>query len=181
MKASENGSLKPIEDCWVQIESWRINMHALPEISDSKGAIFNDETAIGRSTPIKTYAHSEARQISMTIHMYGDTEDRLLENIADLAAIESAVYPKKGFDPFAPPPICKIKCGGILTPGSGGTNDPLCVILKNYSIKFATDVAWVNVYGSGLVPTKFDVDTTWEVVYASSDLPGQERIFSEGR
>ena len=54
------------------------------------------------------------------------------------------------------------------------------VILKSYSIKFPREVVWVDVYG-GLFPVQFDVDTTWEVVYASSDLPGQERIFSQGR
>lgn len=180
MKASEDGQLKKINDCWIEIKGTRIVMHALPDISDSKGAIFNDETAIGRATPIKAYAHSEARQISMTIHMYGATLDEIDENISHLAMIESAVYPQKSGDPFTPPPICKLHCGRVLKPGYNNSGEPLCAILKNYSFKAPIDVPWVDVYG-GLFPIKFDIDTTWEIVYASSDLPGQERIFAEGR
>lgn len=180
MKATENGSLKEIKDCYVEIKGSKIYMNSLPDLSDSKSAVFNDETAIGRSTPIKTFAHSDARQISLTIHMYGSDLDEIDANISHLANIESAVYPQKEFDPFSPPPICKIKCGRTLTPGYDATGEPLCVILKSYSIKFPREVVWVDVYG-GLFPVQFDVDTTWEVVYASSDLPGQERIFSQGR
>jgi hypothetical protein len=56
--------------------------------------------------------------------------------------------------------------------------EPLCVVLRNYTVKFPTDVAWdENFY----CPYKFDVETTWEAVYKSSDLPGQERIFTSGR
>ena len=66
--------------------------------------------------------------------------------------------------------------------------DELCVILKNYSVKFPTDVSWLNEnsnfgqsgYGN-FTPMKFDVETTWDVVYASSELPGQERIYALGK
>ena len=52
------------------------------------------------------------------------------------------------------------------------------MILKSYSVKFPTDIAWDE---STLLPYKFDVDTSWDVVYKSMDLPGQERIFQTGR
>lgn len=178
MKATESGKLKRINNCWVDIPRTigPIYMHALPDISDSKGAVYNDETAIGRSTPIKTFSHGEARQISMTMHFYASDEFEAYDNFTYLAAIASAIYPQKG-NPYAPPPVCKIKCGRLLAPGVA-SNGELCVILKNYSIKFPTDVAWI---GEELLPSKIDIDTSWEVVYASDDLPGKERILDEGK
>jgi hypothetical protein len=178
MKATENGKLKQIRNCWVSIPGTigTIYMHALPDISDSKGAVYNEETAIGRSTPIKAYSHSEARQINMTLHFYASDEFEAYDNFTYLAAIASAVYPSKG-NPYAPPPVCKIKCGRLLAPGVAG-DGILCVILKNYSIKIPTDVAWI---GEELLPTKIDIDTSWEVVYSSDNLPGHERILDEGK
>jgi hypothetical protein len=54
----------------------------------------------------------------------------------------------------------------------------LCVVLRRYSVKLPTDVAWDE---ETYCPYKFDLETEWEVVYTSSDLPGAERIFSTGR
>jgi hypothetical protein len=66
-----------------------------------------------------------------------------------------------------------MKCGRLLTEG-----EELCVILKSYTVKFPTEIAWDE---SSYAPYKFDIDTQWDVVYTSADLPGQERIFTSGR
>lgn len=174
MKATEGPLLVEIENCWVEISGRKIVMKSLPEISDSKSAAYNDEPVIGRSFPLKTFSHSENRSISFTFHFYVIHRDDIPENILNLRAIQSACYPRSGTGgaPFIPPPVCKLKCGAML--GS----EPLCVVLRNYSLKIPTDVAWDEQY---YCPWKFDVDTTWEVVYKSSELPGHERIFQSGQ
>jgi|688.fasta_scaffold287249_2 hypothetical protein len=191
------GPLNPIDDCYIIIpyegarppESGRqsptfkffdkyvqIIMDNLPDISDTKSANYADETIIGRSNPVKTYSQSDNRSISMQLHFIVSKQNDLYENLAKLRAIQSAVYPREGEgggSPFIPPPVCKMKCGNLL-----GTKE-ICVILKSYSVKFPTDVAWDD-ESKTFTPYKFDIDTTWDVVYSSSNLPGQNEIFNAG-
>jgi len=181
------GPLMPIRDCYVDIptvsEGWsvtgsplnfRLEMKVLPDISDSKSANYSDEPLMGRSFPLKTYSHSDNRAISMTIHMIVSEPDDLNYNLKALRAVQSAVYPRHSMSdaPYIPPPICRIKCGRLLA------ESELCVVLKQYSVKFPTEVAWDE---NSFVPFKFDIETSWEAVYKSSDLPGTERIFQLGR
>lgn len=181
------GPLVPITNCYIIIPynrsdspitvgtpNFRLEMKVLPEISDSKTANYSDEPIIGRSFPLKTYSHSDNRAISMTIHMVVSEPKDLTYNIEALRAIQSAVYPRHGFgdSPYVPPPICRIRCGRLLA------ESELCVVLKQYTVKFPTEVAWDE---DSFVPFKFDIDTSWEAVYKSSDLPGAERIFTAGR
>lgn len=172
------GALNPIADCYVVIPpsfpvSKPLTMKVLPDISDSKSATYSDEPVMGRSSPVKTYSHSDNRQIGMTIHMIVSEPGDVEGNLRALRAIQSAVYPRHGMNsPFVPPPVCKIKCGRILA------EEELCVVLRNYNVKFPTEVAWDE---ATFVPFKFDIETSWEVVYKSSDLPGAERIFQLGR
>jgi hypothetical protein len=184
----DNGSLIPISDCYIIIpidgrgrsglsegeNEIKITLDILPDISDSKSANYNDETVIGRSSPLKTYSNSDNRSITMQLHFIVSKPSDVTENLQKLRAIQSAVYPRDGANgaPFIPPPVCRIKCGSLLS-----AQGDICVILKQYSVKFPTEVAWNENY---FTPMKFDVDTTWDVVYASSDLPGQERIFGLG-
>lgn len=152
-----------------------IILNNLPDISDSKQAQYNDEPIMGRSSPLKTYSHSTSRKISMGLHFYVTKPGDLETNMDYLRALESAVYPRNGtaYDmPFLPPPICKLKCGPLLSSGYD-----ICAVLLSYSVKFDTRVAW----SEGLVPFKMDVDTEWEVVYKSSDLPSQQNILFTGR
>lgn len=178
MKATTpDGSLRELEDCWIEVPpsagGKQINMRILPEISDSKSAAYNDEPIIGRSFPLKTYSHSENRSISWTAHFIVCKSADIGRNLEELRMLEACVYPKNdGISPYEPPPVCKLYCGELL----GMT--PLCAVLKSYSVKFPTDVAWDD---TGYLPYKFDVDMTWEVVYDSQDLPGAERIMGEGR
>jgi hypothetical protein len=183
MPAATNigGALKPIEGCYVIIpmggsEEFELNFKVLPDISDSKTVSYNDEQVIGRASPLKTYAQSDNRTLSVQIHMIVSQESDVQYNIRALRAIQSAAYPREDSSngaPFIPPPVCRIKCGHLLS-----VNQELCVVLKSYSVKFPTEVAWDE---ETFVPFKFDIDTSWDVVYKSADLPGQDRIFSSGR
>lgn len=176
------GALKPIDGCYVVIpiegesEDFKLEFKVLPDISDSKSVSYNDEAVIGRASPLKTYSQSDNRTISMQIHMVVSSESDVEYNITALRAIQSAAYPRNGKDtgaPFVPPPVCRMKCGMLLSSGQD-----LCVVLKSYSVKFPTEVAWDE---STFVPFKFDIDTSWDVVYKSAELPGQDRIFQTGR
>jgi hypothetical protein len=169
----QGGNLIPINDCYIELPSKRITVRSLPEIADTKSANYNDESIIGRSFPMKTYSHSENRSITITLHYYTITDKDVTTNIEELRALESVVYPRAGDGAvsYKPPPVCQIKCGKLLA------DEALCVVLRSYSVKFPTDVAWDE---DTLLPMKYDIDTTWEVVYSSSDLPGQERIFKFG-
>ena len=167
-----------LRDCYIFVPNFgRVELNNLPDISDGKSAAYNDESPIGRSFPLKTYSHSENRAISMQLHFYVGKRSDIVLNLEYLRALESCVYPRDQVAgaanaPFVPPPICRIRCGKLLA------DTELCCILKSYSVKFPTDVAWDSDF---YTPYKFDVDTSWEVVYKSSDLPGQGRILSSGR
>lgn len=172
------GQLVDVKDCYIKVSAGgsfeEIPLRILPDISDSKSASYNDEPIVGRSFPMKTFSHSENRVISMQAHFITLEEQDVEKNLRYLRLLESAVYPRTGENgaPFLPPPICTIKCGRLLA------DEELCVILKSYSVKFPTDVAW---YGSSYMPQKFEVDLSWEVVYRTSELPGQDRILDTGR
>ena len=186
------GDLAPIEECWIDIPipgqpagTGKIVMNNLPDLGDSKQAVYNNIPVMGRSFPFYTYSHSGDRVISLQLHFYtlkrGDSE----RNLKYLRYIESAVYPRKGNDfvPYVPPVVCKLKCGNLLSNDSGNnltdsSGSPLCVILQNYNVKFPTDVAWDK---TTLCPYRFDVDTSWYVVYTSEDLPYASRIVTLGR
>jgi len=173
----DGGPLKPIAGCYIIVpletgSERKITFNILPDISDQKGAAYNDETVIARSSPLKTYSTSENRSLSVGMHFVVSRPSDVFTHLQDLRVIQSAVYPREGFGvPFVPPPICRIRCGELLSSGE------LCVVLKSYSVKFPTDAAWdENIF----TPFKFDVDTSWDVVYKTERLPGQQRIFQSG-
>lgn len=161
-----------------------IKFTIMPEISDTKGARYGDEDVPGRSSPFKTYAHSENRIINIEMHFIALKKKDMDRNLEKLRLLQSALYPRDEFGkaPYAPPTICQIKCGLLLA------DDEVCAILKSYNIKFGTDVPYgvaTSLKGkTGIMPYKFDVSTTWEVVYANDisgqGLPGQDRIIISG-
>jgi hypothetical protein len=189
MKATQiNGDLAPIPNCDIVVPTSRgqhlIPMRILPEISDSKSATYQDEQVIGRSFPIKTYSHGENRSITMKVHFVILKSRDAFDNIQHLRALQSAVYPRESnSSPYLPPPICKIRCGHLLS------SEYLCVVLRQYNVTFDTTVAWFegsadnNFIGplqtDTYLPYKFDVDLTWEVVYQTKNLPGQDKIFGD--
>ena len=181
MRATNSGSLNEIPDCTIEIPSRKkgshiIQLNNLPDVSDSKTAVYNNETIMGRSFPLYTYSHSGDRSISLQLHFFivnkGDGE----KNLEDLRWIQSAAYPRKGKGglPYLPPPVCQIRCGDILAT----KGEAICVSLQSYSVRFPTEVAWDE---KTYCPYRFDVDTQWLAVYTSSDLPYQNRIISLGR
>lgn len=169
-----SGILIEINDCYIEVGQRKIIMDNLPDISDTKKATYSDEATIGRSSPFKNYSNSDNRAISWTCHFFiqkkGD-EQRILQ---DIRLLESCTYPKSqttGGAPYAPPPICHLKCGKLLG------DDYVCAVLDTYSIKFDTSMPWEQ---STFLPYKVDMDLQFQVVYNHSDLPGSERIMQFG-
>ncbi len=165
----DGGALSLIDNCYIKIQGEIITMNILPDISDGKSAQYNDEPVIGRSFPMKTYSHSDNRSISWTAYFISTSKEDIGRNLGYLRLIESAVYPRdEDFQPYAPPPVCALMCGQLLDRVS-----ELCAVMKSYSVKFPTDVAWDKHTN---LPYKFSVDMQFDIIYESSDLPGQERI-----
>lgn len=176
MRATFNSGLLDTlnNKCTLDIPGFNtIQIKILPEVSDSKSARYVDDPVIGRSTPYKTYAHSDNRVLGIKFHFQAVVRAELGEIAQNFYAISSLTYPRKGSanGPYAPPPICKFSCGKLL-----GTS-PLCLVLDNYSLSIPTDVVWDD---ETLIPYYFMLQTSWHVVYASSNLPSQERIIGGG-
>lgn len=199
-KATTVGKLNPINSCTISIPGLERNskpsenpndpggtvllpgykpetivLNNLPDITDSKSAVYNQEAILGRSFPMYTYSHSGDRVINMQLHFFVVEYVDIATNLRYLRLLESAVYPRRSDVsgmPFQPPPVCQIECGRLLG------NEPLCVVLQSCQARFDTNVPWdVETF----VPFKMDVDTSWLTVYDSADLPFQDRIIKSGR
>jgi len=193
MKATTAGRLNVIPDCYIIIplrgapNNGKIELRALPDISDSKQANYNHQDIIGRSAPLYTYSHSADRQIGMALHFHIIQPGDAFRNLQTLRLIQAAVYPREGSNgaPYRPPVICRIRCGDLL---STREEPEVCVILTQYSVKFPTEVAWENVRGTSssggatgqYCPYKFDIDTSWTVVYTNPELPFANKILQTG-
>lgn len=169
-----SGNLVPLEKCYIKVGSQpEIYMTILPDISDSKSAKYDDTTISGRSSSIKGYSHSDPRTISWSVHFLATTENQVAKNLQELRILQSAVYPYNkplnASAPYAPPPICKLRCGDILA--RGGVE--ICAILTSCACKFDTSVPWQD---ESYIPYKFDVDLSFEEVFDNLDLPGAESI-----
>lgn len=180
MKATlPSGVLVPIPDCFIDIPdlSITIPMKILPDISDGKSATYSDESGIGRSMPFKSYTNSDNRSIGWTIH-WVICKDGDQENIIEwMRALEACVYPQDGdgrATPYAPPPICKLQCGELLSSKDAG---PICAVLKSYSIKYDPSVPWDE---ESLLPYKLDIDLQFDVIYNQAELPGAMKILESG-
>lgn len=149
-----------------------IRFKILPEITDGKRTSFIGEPIQGRTSPLKTYSHSEERIVNITMHFILAGEDDAELHLEYLRWIQSAVYPRERENfLYLPPPVCEFKCGALLG------EEPLTIVLQSYNVKYPVNVAWEPVYH---IPMKFSIDTTWETVYRSDELPGQERIINWG-
>lgn len=170
---SADGSLQELAKCRISTPNGDIKLKILPDITDSKGANYQSEPIIGRTSPIFNYSYSEARMINSELTFMVTKCTDINDNIKYLRLIESLVYPgdAAGGAPYTPPPVCKFYCGQLL--GEAG----VCVVLKSYNVKFSPDVAWdVETY----LPYKFSVSCQWEVVYACSNLPTNSMIRTAG-
>lgn len=181
-----DGQMNVLEKCFIDIPSLSITlkMQSLPDISDGKGAQYGDETSIGRSTPFKTYQNSDNRTIGWTAHYMVTQEKDIPLLFSYIRAVQAAVYPFDSKDtnlggnaagiggaPYAPPPVCKLQCGHLLS-----KLGPINAVLKSYSIKFDPSVPWDE---KTYLPYKFDLDLSFDVIYNQSDLPGANRIFND--
>lgn len=175
MKATTSyGDLNEIPDCYIQIPGKRtVRFRILPDVGDQKSAKYGGDEAIGRSSPMTIYNNSDARKISIDIHFITLKREDLLRNRKDLWALMSCTYPNLGENgvPYRPPTICRLKIG--LQTGMRG----LCAVMESYNIKYDPSMPWDR---ETLIPYKFDLNTTWQVTYASTDLPGADRIFNMG-
>jgi hypothetical protein len=156
--------------CTIYTPCGNICLKILPEISDSKGANYISDTAPGRTMPLTTYAYSEPRTISTDLHFMITKFADIQENLQSLRIIQNLVYPgpSSSIAPFTPPPVVKFVCGNLMDGPNG-----LCLILKNYSVRYPTDVAWDIVT---FLPYRFTISCSWEVVYACQDLPTNKCI-----
>lgn len=162
------GDLNDIDDCYIDVDSARIPMTILPDISDGKSANYTNENSLGRTTPFIVFANGELRTISWTCHWIIKKSDDPDLYLGYIRRLQSAVYPTDQVG--HPPPLCKIKCGKILSSGE------LCCVLKSYSIKFDTSVPWDE---SILIPYKLDIDLQFDVVYDQSNLPIASTILED--
>ncbi|NDB85196.1 MAG: hypothetical protein EB127_21215 [Alphaproteobacteria bacterium] len=154
-----------------------IQMQSLPDINDGKGASYGDETAIGRATPFKTYSQSDNRTVGWTAHFMITAESDVSILWRYIRAIQAATYPFDGREgslngaPYAPPPICRLQCGDLLS-----KNGPLNAVMKSYSIKFDTSVPW---HEETFLPYKFDIDMQFDIIYDQSYLPNASKILQD--
>ena len=152
-------------------------MNILPDISDSKSALYQSENGIGRAAPFTVFAHSELRTISWTCHfIVHSTRSALGGDITSAAdvidairTLQSATYPETSDG--KPPPICKLKCGKLLS------DNDVCAVLKSCTVKYDTTVPWDT---STMIPYKVDVDLTFDVIYDQSKLPISSSILKLG-
>lgn len=162
-----SGRLAVLSKCKIITPCGTICLRILPDISDSKGANYAQENAIGRSNPMITFAFSEPRMINTELHFMTTTTDDINDNWRSLSIIKSLVYPGtatvNGGAPFTPPPVVKFICGDLLDGPNG-----LCLILKNYNTRYPTNVAWDE---ETYLPYQFSISCSWEVVYACRNLP----------
>ena len=157
--------------CFLQIGSFTLYFNNLPDLSESKSASYNDEAVIGRAAPIKTYANSDNRSISCSISLFVQKKQDCKDNISILRKIQSAVYPRTGVGaPYFPPVICRIQCGDLFS------KDPICCVMRDYNVKFPTDVPWDL---DTLCPYKMEISMTLEQVYSSNNLPNQDLILKD--
>lgn len=177
MKATlANGTLVDLVDCYIKIPELNttITMNALPSISDSKGASYTDEVGMGRSMPFKNYQSSENRSISWVAHFMvcqdGD-QQKILNYLRAFEACTYAMTSSAGGAPYSPPPVCKIRCGELLS------DFEVCCVLKNYSVSFDENVPWDE---ETFIPYKMDISLQFDTVYNQADLPGAERIMTDG-
>lgn len=167
----KSGHLNNIPKCYIQIGNFTLEMNNLPDLGDSKNATFESQNIPGRSSPMVTYSHSEARNIPVTITLVVQDKSDCKKNIAILRKIQSTVYPRRGpAAPYFPPALCKIKCGSLLS------DNPICVIMKDYNIKFPQDVPWDE---ETLCPYKMDISMSFEQVFSSNALPNNEMIMQD--
>lgn len=178
MKATlPSGELVPIPDCYIVIPALDVEMpmKIMPDISDSKSASYSNENAIGRSFPFTNYSYSENRTIAWTAHFIVCKDSDPDEIMGFVRACEACTYPitqDTSGASYAPPPICRLRCGELLS-----FQDDVCAIMKSYSVKFDNTVPMAE---GSYIPFKLDIDLQFDVVQDQANLPGAHQIMDLG-
>jgi len=89
-------------------------------ITDSKVAVYNDISIIARSSPLKTYVQSQARQIAFTLDFFAAPQPGLNFIIPPLIrnridALRALTYPDYTVSGIKPPPRCLVRIGSQLS------------------------------------------------------------------
>lgn len=89
-------------------------------VTDTKVAVYNDISIIARSTPLKSYVQSQARQITFTLDFFtapqpglGFIIPPLIRNRID--ALRALTYPIYDVSGVKPPPRCLVRIGAQLS------------------------------------------------------------------
>lgn len=171
----EIGDLRPIPNCWIQLgeqEEDQITLYSLPQISESKTVEYSDQTIQGRAAPVKTYAYSSNRTITLTLHLYVTRNTDIERNLNIIRRIAALAHPEYN-NTYLPPRIARIKCGKLLGEDSTGTP----VVLKSYDVSYDTNIQWF--YDEQLqtyMPLHVEISTQWDVVYSWQSLPGHNDV-----
>jgi hypothetical protein len=179
LATNSTGDMKYIPDCWIRIPGLNlgedgdmVRLNALPEINEAKSVRYSDQTIQGRAAPIKTYAYSENRTISMTLHLYVTLKSDIKRNIEIIRGIASLTHPEYNAS-YLPPRIARIKCGKLLS----GDPQGVPVSLKSYEINYDNTVQWFwSEEDQTYFPLHLSLPTSWDVVYSSASLPGADQV-----
>ena len=167
-----NGSWVVIREITITVPgAGDVPIQVLPEISESKSAMVNDQNILGRSSPIKIYSGSSARTFSITLNYHILSEEDPVMIQKAVRALSAAVHPEYQ-GTYKPVPVCQIKIPGMIEDGKGG---PAPVICKSYQITYDAQVWWY-VTDELMMPSHISIATEWERVYSFQDLPGQANV-----
>ena len=195
-----NGRLAILRHCKIFTPKGPICLRVLPELTDSKTASYANEPVIGRTTPVITYSYSEPRTINSELTFIIATCEDIGDNLRYKRIIESLVYPgdESANAPYTPPPVSRFVCGQLFSREKDPCDeddkpeDGVCVILKSYSIRYPTEVAWdtneIDIEDTmdmtppaSYLPYRFTISCSWEVVYACAKLPTCKKIAVQTR
>lgn len=164
MKAtSGTGNLEIIKDIIFEIGGEKADIYAVPEISESKSAKYNDIGIMGRSTPLKSYSYSDNKSIDVTFFCHSIDAITLEANKKLLRMVRSSVYPV--YSGYVPPKVGYLKIFDILE------ND---IVGNSYSLTYGNQYAWKDEQ----LPIYMEIRANFHAVWPHSDLPGFDDIIS---
>ena len=107
-------------------------------ITDNKSAVFNDINIIARSSPIKSYSHSSARQISFKLEFFAKPEKGQLVPTPGMIkktvdTLRSLVSPTYLQFKILPPPKCLVIVGGQIA---------FVGICKSVGVSYSNNSPW---------------------------------------
>lgn len=136
-----------------------LRFHLPDDITDSTPISWEDIAILGRSVPVKGYENSGPRTIGFELHFFAGEGDHSTGNDpvdrmqADVAFLQSLVYPDYSKSFVLPPPNVLLSLGGIL---------------KLKCVCTGAEVTWKKPYTADGRPMQAQVQMTFQAV---SDFP----------